>query len=608
MKYSEDLIEEVRVRNDIVSVISQYVRLTRSGSSSYKGLCPFHNEKTPSFSVSGQKQLYHCFGCGASGNVYNFVMQYENVSFSEALSQLAERAGVTLPKIEYSAQAKELSQKKTDLLTIHRQAAQYYYTLLKQDVGREALAYLKNRGLSDETIRSFGLGYSDAGGGGLYRFLKGKGYSDELLLESGLFLLDERRGLLVDKFRGRVMFPIMDSNSRVIGFGGRVMGDEKPKYLNSPETIIFEKRRNLYGLHAARKSREDSLILCEGYMDVIAMHQAGFTNAVASLGTALTPGHATLMRHYAKQVLLIYDSDGAGIRATQRAVPILREASLPSRVVNLKPHKDPDEFIRAEGAEAFRERLSNAEDSFMKLVDIEASLRNLADPQGQNLFFDAVAMLLFELGDGVERRVYADAVTKKYGPSGMTSEDLLGRVTRLAMKGVRPLREQAASPEKREEKRSKAPKEKGSVVAQKLILTWLVNYPSLTGLIMEYIQPEDFTEELYREVATMVFDQAKAGDVNVSRLLNHFMDSEQHTTVAALFNEQIVLEGKEQLANAFADAVIRIKRSSMDQKKGTEGQENIMAFYQQMKDLQQLQSKRGDLSKRFLEAIRKESE
>ncbi|MBQ1492529.1 MAG: DNA primase, partial [Blautia sp.] len=486
MKYSEDLIEEVRVRNDIVTVISQYVRLTRSGSSSYKGLCPFHNEKTPSFSVSGQKQLYHCFGCGASGNVFNFVMQYENVSFSEALSQLAERAGVTLPKIEYSAQAKELSQKKTDLLAMHRFAAQYYYTLLKQDVGRDALAYLQRRGLSNETIRSFGLGYSDAGGQGLYHFLKGKGYSDELLKESGLFLLDDRRNLLIDKFRGRVMFPIMDPNSRVIGFGGRVMGDEKPKYLNSPETIIFEKRRNLYGLHAARKSREDFLILCEGYMDVIAMHQAGFTNAVASLGTALTPGHATLMRHYAKQVLLIYDSDGAGIRATQRAVPILREASLPSRVVNLQPHKDPDEFIRAEGAEAFRERLQQAEDSFMKLVDIEASLRNLADPQGQNLFFDAVAMLLFDLGDGVERRVYADAVAKKYGPSGMTSQDLLGRVSTLAMKGVRPLREQQQPSVQREEKRNKAPKEKGSVVAQKLILTWIVNYPSLTGLIMEY--------------------------------------------------------------------------------------------------------------------------
>ena len=363
MRYSDDIIEEVRMKNDIVDVISQYVKLTRRGSS-YFGLCPFHNEKTPSFSVTPSKQMYYCFGCGAGGNVYNFIMEYENYSFGEALSHLADRAGVELPKIEYSREAREKAEQRANLLEINKLAAQYFYYQLRREGGKTAYGYLTGRGLSEETIRKFGLGYSDKYSDDLYKYLKGKGYSDELLRESGLFNVDERRGMY-DKFWNRVIFPIMDVNNRVIGFGGRVMGDGKPKYLNSPETKIFDKSRNLYGLNVARTTRKNYLILCEGYMDVIAMHQAGFTNAVASLGTALTSGHASLVKRYTKEVLLLYDSDGAGIRAALRAIPILREAGVTSRVVSLKPWKDPDEFIKNEGAEAFEERLDRAMDSFM---------------------------------------------------------------------------------------------------------------------------------------------------------------------------------------------------------------------------------------------------
>ena len=368
MRYSDDIIEEVRMKNDIVDVISQYVKLTRKGSS-YFGLCPFHNEKTPSFSVTPSKQMYYCFGCGAGGNVYNFIMEYENYSFGEALSHLADRAGVELPKIEYSREAREKAEQRATLLEINKLAAQYFYYQLRREGGKTAYGYLTGRGLSEETIRKFGLGYSDKYSDDLYKYLKGKGYSDELLRESGLFNVDERRGMY-DKFWNRVIFPIMDVNNRVIGFGGRVMGDGKPKYLNSPETKIFDKSRNLYGLNVARTTRKNYLILCEGYMDVIAMHQAGFTNAVASLGTALTSGHASLVKRYTKEVLLLYDSDGAGIRAALRAIPILREAGVTSRVVSLKPWKDPDEFIKNEGAEAFEERLNHAMDSFMFRVHI----------------------------------------------------------------------------------------------------------------------------------------------------------------------------------------------------------------------------------------------
>ena len=389
MRYSDDIIEEVRMKNDIVDVISQYVKLTRKGSS-YFGLCPFHNEKTPSFSVTPSKQMYYCFGCGAGGNVYNFIMEYENYSFGEALSHLADRAGVELPKIEYSREAKEKAEQRAALLEINKLAAQYFYYQLRRESGKTAHGYLLGRGLSEETIRKFGLGYSDKYSDDLYKYLKSKGYSDDLLRESGLFNVDERRGMY-DKFWNRVIFPIMDVNNRVIGFGGRVMGDGKPKYLNSPETKIFDKSRNLYGLNVARTTRKNYLILCEGYMDVIAMHQAGFTNAVASLGTALTSGHASLVKRYTKEVLLLYDSDGAGVRAALRAIPILREAGVTSRVVSLKPWKDPDEFIKNEGAEAFEERLNQAMDSFMFRVHIAEQDFAMDAPQGQNQFFERCA-------------------------------------------------------------------------------------------------------------------------------------------------------------------------------------------------------------------------
>ena len=366
MRYSDDLIEEVRMKNDIVDVISGYVKLTRKGSS-YFGLCPFHNEKSPSFSVSPGKQMYYCFGCGAGGNVFTFLMEYENYTFVEALKFLAERAGIELPQIEYSKEAKEQADLKTRLLEINKQAAKFYYYQLHTSRGAQGLAYLKGRGLSDETIRKFGLGYSDRYGDLLYKYLKEKGYSDELLRQSGLFLADEVHGMQ-DKFWNRVIYPIMDVNSRVIGFGGRVMGDAKPKYLNSPETKIFDKSRNLYGLNAARSSRRKNLIICEGYMDVISMHQAGFTNAVASLGTALTSLQASLLKRYTDEVLIIYDSDEAGVRAALRAIPLLKGVGLNTRVVNLRPYKDPDEFIKAEGAEAFEQRLAEAENSIYRLA------------------------------------------------------------------------------------------------------------------------------------------------------------------------------------------------------------------------------------------------
>ncbi len=593
MRYSDDIIEEVRSRNDIVDVISQYVKLTRKGSS-YFGLCPFHNEKTPSFSVTPGKQMYYCFGCGAGGNVFNFIMEYENFTFGEALKYLADRAGVELPRIEYSREIKEKAQEKEELLRINKEAAQYYYYQLRTEKGAAGYQYLTGRGLSDDTIRKFGLGYSDKYGSGLYRYLKAKEYSDERLRDSGLFNVDERHGMY-DKFWNRVIFPIMDVNNRVIGFGGRVMGDGKPKYLNSPETRIFDKSRNLYGLNEARRSRKNYIILCEGYMDVIAMHQAGFTNAVASLGTALTSGHASLLKRYTSEVLLLYDSDEAGVRAALRGIPILREAGVNSRVVDLKPYKDPDEFIRNLGPEAFEERLSKASDSFMFRVTVAEREFPMEEPQGRNRFFEKCAEMLLELNDELERNLYIDTIVKQYGTrSGISADDLRRRVNALALKGT-PAEYRIKPRTGDSEKKKKDP---ASARAQKLMLTWMVTYPQVFDKAAAYLCPDDFVIPLYREVAEMLFRQKQEGEVNPARLLNSFQDSEEQREVASLFNADIHLETPKEQEQAFADTLLRIKSESLAEKNRKWDPSDISGLQELVrakKELEELGRKRREL-------------
>ena len=595
MRYSDDIIEEVRQKNDIVDVVSQYVKLTRKGSF-YFGLCPFHNEKTPSFSVTPGKQMYYCFGCGAGGNVFNFIMEYENYTFGEALKHLADRAGVELPQIEYSKEVREKAQERAELLEINKQAAQYFYYQLRTEKSAQGYQYLTGRGLSEETMRKFGLGYSDKFGGGLYQFLKSKGYGDDRLRESGLFNVDERHGMY-DKFWNRVIFPIMDVNNRVIGFGGRVMGDGKPKYLNSPETKIFDKSRNLYGLNVARTTRRKYLILCEGYMDVISMHQAGFTNAVASLGTALTSGHASLLKRYTQEVLLLYDSDEAGVRAALRAIPILREAGVNSRVVNLRPYKDPDEFIKNLGAEAFEERLEQASDSFMFRVSIAESEFPMEEPQGQNRFFERCAEMLLELKDELERNLYIEAIVKKYrGQYGISVEDLRKRVNTLALKGTPA--ERRIQPKKSQEGAPKKKKDSASDQAQKLMLTWIVTYPKIFDKVAQYLTPEDFVVPLYREVARMLFSQREEGEVNPARLLNSFTDSEEQREVASLFNATIHLETPKEQDQAFADTLLRIKTESLAERNRNWNPTDMAGFQEIIKakkELEELGRKRRDL-------------
>ncbi|HCJ75114.1 DNA primase [Thermoguttaceae bacterium LCP21S3_D4] len=554
--YSDELIEEVRSRNDIVDVISGYVRLTKKGST-YFGLCPFHNEKTGSFSVSPNKQMYYCFGCGAGGNVFTFLMQYENFSFPEAMEALAERAGIELPKQEMSAQAKKEADKRQILLEINKAAGKYYYMLLRSEHGKQAYEYFKKRELSDATMQKFGLGYSDKYSDDLYRYLRKLGYDDAILKESGLVSIDEVRGGH-DKFWNRAMFPIMDVHNKVIGFGGRVMGDGEPKYLNSPETKVFDKSRNLYALNFARQTKKPQMLLCEGYMDVIALHQAGFDNAVASLGTAFTSGHASLLKRYTKEVYLTFDSDGAGIKAALRAIPILKEVGLTAKVINMKPYKDPDEFIKALGAEEYQKRIDAAENSFMFEIRILEQKYDMKDPEGKTAFQTEVAKKLLDFTTELERNNYMEAVADKYH---MSFEALRNLVNQLGTQGGL-VKERTPLKSGLNEKKHK--KEDGMKQSQKLLLTWLIEYDNLYDKIKDIITPEDFTEDIFRKVAELLYEQKKSGTVNPAQIISLFAEEEEQREVAELFHARIhEVDSAAERDKALKETILRVKDNSI---------------------------------------------
>lgn len=595
MYYPEEVIEEVRMKSDIVDIISGYVKLQKKGSNLF-GLCPFHHEKSPSFSVSPSKQMYHCFGCGVSGNVITFVMEYENYSFREAVEMLADRAGIRLPKMEYSKEAKAQADLKASILEINKAAANYFYYQLKQPQGETGYGYLKRRGLSDETIRHFGLGYSNKTSNDLYEYLKSRGYSDEVLKETGLVTIEERGAR--DKFWNRVMFPIMDVNSRVIGFGGRVMGDGEPKYLNSPETRVFDKSRNLYGLNYARTSRKKQFLLCEGYMDVIAMHQAGFTNAVASLGTAFTEQHAMLLKRYTDQVILTYDSDGAGVKAALRAIPILKRAGISARVLNMRPYKDPDEFMKNLGPEEFEKRIEAAKNSFLYEIEVLRSGFDMEDPEQKTAFYNQTARKLLEFEEALERDNYIQAVAREFfipyedlrrlvnqlgsryglgaaaagretagGQSvGNSGAEMVVRGSGIGEAGKSVSGAQGNSSERPRQPGKKRDKEEGIRRSERLLLTWLIEEPSLFDRISGIIGPEDFVKPLYRQAAEAVFEGHETGEVNPAAILNRFIDDEgSYREVAALFNATLEesLSNEEQ-KKAFSETVKRIKKNSLD--------------------------------------------
>ncbi len=564
MYYPEEIVEEVRQRNDIVDVISGYVGLSKRGSN-YVCCCPFHGEKTPSFYVSRSKQIYKCFGCGEGGNVTTFVMKYENCTFPEALKLLAERAGVKLPEETYSEEAKRRESRRQQLLAANKEAAKFYYYQLRGERGAKAREYLDKRALSDETRKGFGLGFAPVRGEELLLYLRQKGFTDDLIRDAGLAKADERRGT-VTQFWNRVMFPIQDINHRVIGFGGRIMGtdDKGPKYLNSPETEIFDKSRNLYGMNLARSSRAGNMILCEGYMDVISMHQAGFTQAVASLGTAFTAGQAGLIKKYTKEVLLAYDSDGAGVKAALRAIGILRDAGMSGKIINMSPYKDPDEFMKNLGKEAFQERIEHAENSFLFEIRMLERDFDMNDPEEKTNFHNHIARRLCDFGEDVERENYIEAIADKYH---IGFENLRKLVVNMAAKtggyAVAPvLRER---PKSGVNSRGKNPAQENARKAQRLLLTWLTDYPQLYEKVKSYISPEDFTDELYKKVAQRMFADIEKGQFNPAGIIDLFDDEREQSEAASLFTTQLPeLETVQEKEKAFHDILVRVKKNSYE--------------------------------------------
>lgn len=584
--YSEDIINEISSKIDIVDVISPYVSLKKKGNT-YFGLCPFHSEKTGSFSVSPSKQMFYCFGCGKGGNAYTFLMQHENMTFPEAIEALAQKAGVELPKAEMTKEQRAFQNKKAQLFEIQKEAAKYFYLLMRDERGKAALDYFKSRELSEETMQKFGLGYADKRSDDLYRYLKSKGYSDEVLKDSGVITIDERRGGH-DKFRNRAMFPIMDQQKRVVAFGGRVMGEGEPKYLNSPETPIFDKSRTLYGLHLARSTKRNAFILCEGYMDVIALHQAGFDNAVASLGTAFTPGHAALIKRFVKEVYLSFDSDGAGTKAKLRAIPILKAAGVTCKIINMEPYKDPDEFIKALGPQAYEERIKNAENSFLFTIRILERDYNMSDPTSKTAFFKEVAGRIVLFPEELERSNYIEAVASKYG---IRQDELRQLVISIAAKeALQPKsRDEGESFDQGVQVRKKPMKDKASEEAQKLLLTWISEEPFLLKGVSTYIKAEDFAEGILRITATHLFDQIQKDALAPSTIINLFEDEEEQQEVASIFHATVgELESPAEKAKALREVVIRVKRDAFkrEREQMAESDPNIVLKTMEEKKIQ----------------------
>lgn len=560
MYYTEEQIEEVRSKSDIVQIIGRYVNLKRTGSS-YVGLCPFHSEKSPSFNVSPSRQMYKCFGCGVAGNVITFIMEYENYTFPEAMEFLAEQAGVTISKSELSPEMKREKNLRTELVQINAKAASYYYAKLKSPAGKTGYEYFLSRGLSEETIRHFGLGYAGQGGSELYRYLKNQGYADQVLKETGLFKMDERG--VYDKFWNRVMFPIMDINNRVIGFGGRVMGDAKPKYLNSPETKLFNKSKNLFGLNYAKLGKKKNIILCEGYMDVIAMHQAGFTNAVASLGTAFTSEQAVILRRYTDEVLLTYDSDQAGVKAALRAIPMLRDAGINARIVHMEPYKDPDEFIKGLGSEEFEKRMAEAQNAFLFEIDVLRKSYDISDPEQKTKFDHEMAAKLLVFEDKVQRDNYIETLSAKYS---IKKEDLRGLVIKSANRI--PVNKGNANVHSEGYNRNiKKVKESGIEHSYKLLLSWLADEPNLFDDVSKIINKDDFEEEPYRKAAALLYEQFENGEVIPARIINYFEEADEQKAIADIFQTTFKVKmEKDDMEKALNEIVYKIKKYSIDKK------------------------------------------
>lgn len=520
VRYSDELIDEIRNKNDIVDIISQYVILKRSGRNFF-GLCPFHKEKSPSFSVSPDKQIFHCFGCGVGGNVFHFVEKIENLSFIETIEMLADRAGINLPTINNNVDDK-LIKLKSRVYDINEMAAKFYHENLYKPTSKEAQNYIKRRKLDNRTLKNFLIGYSGTFNE-LYIYLKEKGFSDEEILASSLVNRNEN-GKFIDRFRKRLMFPIQDTRNRVIAFGGRVLDDSKPKYINSPENVVYSKGKHLFGLNVAKKEQIKKIIIVEGYMDAISLHQRGITNVVASLGTAMTESQGRLLRKSSEQVIIGYDADGAGQAATLRGLEILQNLGCDIRILQIEGAKDPDEFVTKYGPERFLKYVDNAISLVEYKIKVLKQNLNIDNTNDKIKFLKEIAKELSKISNNIEREVYIDKISLEYK---ISKEAIYSEINKLIYGKNDNEKKSVASkiiaPQK------KVVEETDQAIAKRegLIIYLLINYPSESYLkIKEYISIDNIKSQRNKKILTKLYEELEKGYSNIDNILDWFEEEE----------------------------------------------------------------------------------
>ena len=580
MAFPEKFISELVERNDIVDVVSSYVRLGKKSGANLFGLCPFHSEKTPSFSVAPDKQIYHCFGCGKGGGVINFIMEIENLSYPEAVEFLARRAGMTIPEENDSAE----SRRRARMLSLNKDAARFFHEQLNAPSGKPARDYMDKRRISPGLARRFGLGFAPDSWDSLEKAMLKSGYSDYELFEAGLVRKGKKSGFY-DTFRNRLMFPVIDVRGNVIGFSGRILGDGEPKYMNSPETLVFNKSRNLFALNLAKKSKSGYIILSEGNIDVVSLHQAGFDSAVASLGTSLTPEQARLLSRYTDQIIIAYDNDGAGIKASQRAISILEKLDLKVKVLRLEGAKDPDEFIQRKGADAFRNLLEASENQLDYRLNAVTSKYDLTVDEQKVAFLKEATDLVARLPGPVERQVYAMRVASLSGVAeDAVTAEVKRRRARLVRKSYRDTEREESQPERQFQPGPRALHydDPGSAAAEEGLIRLLYLDPAL-GRSAELPDPAEFSAPVLGRIYAALREKIDSGQDVSTASMSAVLSQEEMSLLVRVLQKPELLSRSEQTMQDYIETIrkrkelaassddLRAYASRLRERKGYEG-------------------------------------
>ena len=561
VRYSDELIEEIRSSNDIVDVISKYVTLKRSGRNFF-GLCPFHKEKSPSFAVSPDKQIFHCFGCGAGGNVIHFISKIEGLDFKDTLELLANRVNIELPTLD-NLEDDKTARLKSKVYEINKIAAEFYHENLYKPTSKTAQEYIKKRKLDNRTLKAFLIGYA-GNFNELYLLLKQKGYTEEEMLASSLVKRTENGGYM-DSFRKRLMFPIQDVRERVIAFGGRVLDDSKPKYINSPENIIYSKGRNLFGLNVAKKHDTKKIVIVEGYMDAISLYQRGITNVVASLGTAMTEAQGRLLRRYSEQVILGYDADGAGQAAILRGMEILQNLGCDIRVLQIEGAKDPDEFIVKFGEGRFKLAMDNA----ISLVEFKVkNLKkdiNLENTSDKIKFLNEIAKILAKVDNTMEREIYIEKIASGYNISKETIYAEVNKLIYTNSKADNLLQGKAVKTQiaKKIENKENIIDEDLKNREDTIIALLLDANQKIFQKIKEKIKPQDFKDETNRKIAEKLYEELEKQDTNVNKLIDEFDEQTQNHITKVMATDYEI----ENIDKAVDDILLKYERERLESQK-----------------------------------------